>query len=712
MPYTLIISEKPSAAGKIASALAGTEVKKLTGKSGVAYFKLERGGKQIVVVPAVGHLYALFEKKSTGMWAYPTFDVEWRPTYTNKTNYWAKKYFENIESLVSGANEFVSATDYDREGSVIAYNILRFICKVKDARRMKFSTLTKGDLIEAYDQASPHLDFPQVEAGLARHNLDWLWGINTSRALTLALRTAGGYETLSTGRVQGPTLRILAEREAEIQKFVPEPFWELELSGNLNGKEIIALHEKGKFWKKNEAESCLAVSKGKASIDAVERKEYKQKPPVPFDLTTLQRDAYNIFKYSPKQTLDYAQVLYEKALISYPRTSSQKLPAKIGYKSILEQLGTQPGYRDLCNRLLKSKKLVPNEGKKEDPAHPAIYPTGSKPVGLNEQQRKVYDLIVRRFLATFGNDATRESLRIVILSGKERYAADGVRTLETGWMEYYGPYARLKETLLPEAKKGDAVDVKKIDLNQRETQPPKRFSQASILKEMESKNLGTKATRAGILQTLYDRGYIQEKVIEVTELGKSVISSLDKNCPEIVSVELTESFENQMEQINEGKLKSDDVVAQAKTTLSKILTDFKKKEKEIGKELINGVRKHMKEQSTIGKCNCGGMLEIRFSRGGKRFVGCTGYPKCTQTYSMPHTGKVVIMKKQCDKCGLNIVSVRQPRKRPWQLCVKCGFVNKIKKDQNEEAENKATPKAAVKAEKKPKKALPKKTKTK
>ncbi|MFH1294697.1 MAG: DNA topoisomerase, partial [Candidatus Aenigmatarchaeota archaeon] len=346
MPYTLIISEKPSAAGKIALALSDGEAKKVTGRSGVAYYKLKRNGKDIVVAPAVGHLYALFEKKSSGMWRYPTFEVEWRPTYTNRNSLWAKKYFENIESLVDGASEFVSATDYDREGSVISYNIFRFICKVKDGKRMKFSTLTKGDLVEAFDEASPHLDFPQIEAGLARHSLDWLWGINTSRALTLALRSAGGYETLSTGRVQGPTLKILTERESEIASFVPVPYWELQLTGKLNKGDIIALHEKDKFWDKKEAEKALSQSKGKASVTDVQKQEYKQSPPTPFDLTTLQRESYHHFKYSPKQTLDYAQVLYEKAIISYPRTSSQKLPAKIGYKKIIQQLATHPGYSE------------------------------------------------------------------------------------------------------------------------------------------------------------------------------------------------------------------------------------------------------------------------------------------------------------------------------------------------------------------------------
>ena len=674
MPYTLIVAEKPSAAEKIASALAEGELKKLSG-NGVSYFRFKRGKKEIVVAPAVGHLFALFEKKSTGMWSYPTFDVEWKPTYVNRNNYWAKKYVENIAALVKGADEFISATDYDREGSVIAYNILRFICGVKDGKRMKFSTLTKPELIEAYEQAAPHLDFPQTEAGLARHQLDWLWGINTSRALTLALRSAGGYETLSTGRVQGPTLKILEEREREIEAFKPEPYWELQLNGKLNGGEILAMHEHGSFWKKQEAEEAHKKAAGKAVVDSVTKQEYKQLPPLPFDLTTLQREAYNLFKYSPKQTLDYAQGLYEKAYISYPRTSSQKLPERIGYKSIIEELASQPGYRDLCAMLLAKPGLRPREGEKEDPAHPAIYPTGTKPAGVTEQQRRVYDLITKRFLATFGDAAIRETMKVVITSGSERFIAEGARTVEMNWMELYKPYCRFKEMLLPPAKKGDKVEAHTLTINDKETQPPKRITQATILKEMEKKNLGTKATRAGILQTLYDRGYIREKAIEVTELGKSVIGTLDKHCPDIVSAELTDRFEKEMEEIQAGKRKSDAVVDEAKVELAKILADFKKKEKQVGAELITGMRKFIKEQSTIGPCKCGGSLEVRYARGGKRFVGCTGYPSCTQTFSLPHTGALAMLGKTCETCGLNIVSIRQSGKRQWHLCVRCGFVN-------------------------------------
>lgn len=680
MSYTMIIAEKPSAAKRIASALAEGGIKKI-GKHGVASFRISRGGRDIVVAPAVGHLFILTQRKAGAVWTYPVFDVEWKPTFQNiKSALWSRKYFENIKSLAKDADEFISSCDYDLEGAVIAYNILRFICGTEKARRMKFSTLTTPDLVQAYEQASPELDFPQIEAGLTRHFLDYFWGINLSRALTLALKEAGWYKTLSTGRVQGPTLQILEKRQKEIESFKPKPFWEIQLTGLAGPHGITALHVKGKFWDKGQAETILKNCEGrKAAVSDVERKQQKQYPPFPFDLTTLQRESYRCFGYSPKMTLDIAQSLYEQALISYPRTASQKLSAKIGYKSILKNLAKQKVYQELCGKLLSGPRLRPNEGKKTDPAHPAIFPTGNLPKALNSYQKKLYDMIVKRFLAVFADPAIRESMKVVIAVNGEKFIAQGIRTIKPNWMDFYRPYARFKEQILPDVREGQDVRVEKIEILDKETQPPKRFTQATILKEMENLGLGTKGTRALILQTLYERGYIDERTIIVTRLGQAVVTALSKNCPEIVSAELTRKFEEEMQAIQEGKKKRQDVVKEAEDTLRKILARFREHETETGKELLVVVREQQKIESTIGECKCGGNLIIRYSRKGKRFTGCNKYPKCTETFSLPHTGSLKVISQKCPKCGMNIISVKAKGKRPWKLCVRCGFVGGKKK---------------------------------
>jgi DNA topoisomerase-1 len=676
MGYTLIVCEKPTAAERIAAALSPEDKPGKLEKDGAPYYRFRRAGKEIVVAPAVGHLFVLSETDSKAKWSYPVFDVKWIPTIDAKSK-WATKYFRNMEDLAKGADEIISACDFDIEGSVIAWNIIRFICKAKDGKRMRFSTLTPGDLVDAYEKASPHLDFPQIEAGLARHHMDWLFGINISRALTLSLEHSGGYWVLSTGRVQGPTLKILEDRQREIEAFRPKPFWEINLHALVDGKNLLAGHSMDKFWKKPQAETVMRKCKGEnGTVKDVEKRQVKQNPPFPFDLTSLQREAYSRFGYSPKQTLDYAQHLYEHALISYPRTSSQKLPAKIGFSSILKKLSSNPEYSDLAEKLLSKKTLKPNEGKNIDPAHPAIFPTGHKPGRLASYQKKVYDMIVRRFMAVFGSPALREQTRIVIDIKGEEFVAHGVRTLEENWMEYYRPYLSIKEQVLPDIKKGDEARNKKLEMLDKETEPPNRYSQASILKEMETNGLGTKATRAGILQTLYDRAYIREKSITVTELGEAVVNALEKHSPEILSIDLTKSLEDKMDAIEAGKLKMGDVIKDAEKELSSILDDFKRHEKEIGSHILKAVKEYEKEIHTVGTCNrCkkGELRMIHSKRTGKRFVGCSNYPNCTNSFPLPQHGYVQAVPKKCDKCGLHLVEVRRSGKRPWRFCVVHGF---------------------------------------
>jgi len=657
--YTLIIAEKPSAAKRIAYSLSTGKVERLY-KNGVTSYKIENNGKKIIVAPAVGHLFLLGEKNKKSQWTYPVFDIEWKPVFL--TNRWVKKYYENIKDLAKNADGFIAATDYDIEGSVIAYNILRFICGTEKAKRMKFSTLTSYELLESYKNAMPELDFPQIEAGLARHVLDFIWGINLSRALTLSLKHVNVYKTLSTGRVQGPTLKILDERENEIKNFVPKPFWLLKLSGVLKNQKITANHINGEFWNKNDAEKIFKKCEGKkAVVSEIEIKRYEEKPPFPFDLTTLQRESYKYFGYSPKLTLDIAQSLYENALISYPRTSSQKLPERIGYKNIIIGLSKQSDYAEICKNLLSKDYLKPNEGDKEDPAHPAIFPIGTKPGKLNEYQKNVYDLIVRRFLACFSDPALKEYKKIVIDVDGERFFFDGVKILKKNWMDIYG---KVSEKILPDVKKGDELKNVRIEIVYDETKPSKRYNQASILKKLEDLGLGTKGTRALILQTLYDRGYIENKDIRVTKLGSAVVEALEKYCPEIISVELTRTFEEKMKKIQEGEISKEKVIEDAKKVLTKILDNFKKNEKEIGKELSKG----LKEDDTIGKCRCGGDLKI-IKTNNKFFVGCSNYPKCDNIYPLPRNAKIEKLNRICEKCKTPVIKIVRKGKKSFEMCL-------------------------------------------
>ncbi len=688
---TLIISEKPKAAERIASALADGSVKR--GKSGqAAWFEITVHGERVLVVPAVGHLFTL-KQKGDGHWTYPIFDTEWVPTYeASKGSAFSKAYLYNFKKLSGEADDFVVATDYDSEGSVIGYNILRLVCMRENAKRMKFSTLTTSELRESYENASPGLDFPQIEAGLVRHTLDWLYGINASRALTLAIKKASGYfKVLSTGRVQGPTLRIVAKREKEIKKFVKQPYWELEAELKTKKDETLkAKHVEGKFWDKKKAQDVKDRCKGKdAIVSKISKRKYKQNPPTPFDLTTLQTEAYGAFGFTPTQTLDIAQSLYDSGLISYPRTSSQKLPVRLGLKDIIEKIGKQREYRNLVEKLFSAGNFSPNEGKKDDPAHPAIFPTGEAPKQLNKWEERLYDLVVRRFLAVFCEPAIRESVDVTFDINKEEFVSNGKRTLEKNWIEFYEDYVKYEEQLLPDLKKSDVLEVLDVLLLEKETQPPSRYNEASLVKELEKLNLGTKATRASIIQTLYDRGYIKERKIEVTELGFAVVDTLEKYCPEMLSEELTREFEEDMEEVEKGKRKKEKVIEDAKKTLAKILKDFKDNEDKIGAGLQEASVKTRNNAYVLGTCpKCGKNLRMIISRATrKRFVGCEGYKDgCKNSFPLPQEGKIEHA-GNCKECGLPMIKVIRKGRRPYQMCIDPKCPSKADWGNNKSQEN-------------------------
>ncbi|MBI3052150.1 DNA topoisomerase I [Candidatus Woesearchaeota archaeon] len=668
----LVITEKPKAAQMIAGALADEKPVKKS-NAGVPYYELKHKSRKIIVGCAVGHLYGLAEKKDKKRkgWTYPVFDIEWKPiSEIDRSAAFSIKYLNTLKELSRHADSFTVATDYDVEGETIGLNIIRFICGQKDARRMKFSTLTKDELVSAYEHASSHLDWGQANAGLTRHELDWFYGINLSRALTSAVKEAGFFKILSAGRVQGPALKIIVDREKEIRAFRPEPFWMLELKAQSHGGEFIAWHEKDKFWKKEEAEGVLDRTKGKdGAVAEAEKSEFKQAPPSPFDLTTLQTEAYRCLRINPSRTLEIAQDLYTSGYISYPRTSSQQLPPGIGYSGILKNLSKQKEYSELCSELLKGK-LQPNNGKKTDPAHPAIFPTGIPPKGLDGQKRRAYDLIVRRFLATFAEPATRQTVTLKIDVNGEMFVAKGTTTLEKGWHLFYGQYAKMKEEELPKISKGDHIRNKGIDMHDRETQPPKRYTPASIIRELEKKNLGTKATRSEIIETLYKRGYIQGQALEATDLGIQTVTTLGKYCPEIIDEELTRHFELEMEEIQAKQKTGEVVLEKAKKVLEKTLEEFRKKQKEVGEELITATRESEEKANTVGQCiACSqGTLMIKRGKFG-RFIACSRYPECSATFKIPSTGLLKPTQDTCKECSHPIVLMIRRGKQPQPLCI-------------------------------------------
>jgi DNA topoisomerase I len=654
---TFIITEKPQSADKIAHALGSP--KKYT-ESGVSYFEVEKDGKNIIVASAVGHLFNLEYKKGQKGW--PIFDIEWRPSYEKKSSAFTKRYYNLLKKLSRQADEVIVATDYDIEGEVIGWNVLRYIFGRETAKRMKYSTLTKNELLKSFENPMPELDWGQAYAGETRHILDWLYGINMSRALMSAIKTTGSFKILSIGRVQGPALKIIVDREHEIAKFKPEPYW--QALALIDGFEF--KHPKDIFDKK-ELDKFKDIKSGDAKT--VESEEAIQ-PPAPFDLTSLQREAYNLHKIGPSQSLAIAQKLYLDGLISYPRTSSQKIPDTIEPKKILKALENN------FPEVKEAVRQTPVEGAKSDPAHPSIYPTGEHKQ-LNEEELKIYNLIVKRFISVFAKDAITSNTRVTITSDKDpeiKFKASGLKIKEKGWTKVYP--SSMEESDVP--KLNGKVNIDELKFPEKETQPPRRYTPASLVTTLEKKNLGTKATRSMIIDTLFNRGYLDGRSIQATPLGMKLIESLEKYSPIIIDENLTRQLEEEMESILQLKTglneKKDVVVGKATRLITDISKEFKAKELEIGKGILGGLtesREIENQNNTIIACpTCKkGNLRIMFSRKSMRsFIGCSNYPECKQTYSLPPNSLIKKSDKICPDCNYpRLLSIKKG-KRPWDFC--------------------------------------------
>jgi len=654
----LIISEKPQAAAKIAAAL-GKAVKK--NLNGVPYYEIKTADKTIIVSCAVGHLFTLKQMSGKG---WPVFDIDWKPNFEVKKQDWSKKYHKTLTALCKKADSFVVACDYDVEGEVIGWNVLRFICNQNNAKRMKFSTLTADELKKSYDKIMKNIDFGQAYAGETRHKLDWLYGINLSRALMEAIKKSGSFKILSIGRVQGPALHLVVTKERSIKAFKPEPYWQVFLVVK-NGKQIEVKYPKD-ITKKSEL-AKFKLLKGKQATALTTTKEDRIPPPAPFDLTTLQTEAYKFHKITPSRTLQIAQQLYLAGLISYPRTSSQKIPPGIAYKDILKKLAKH-------TQLVKyAKKNKPVEGKKSDPAHPSIYPTGEYKK-LDGEERKVYELVMKRFISCFCNEAILDNKKIEVSVDNLKFFTKGVQVKEKGWMNVYP--AKFDEKKLPDIN--GRVKTREIRIEEKQTKPPKRYTSASLVRELEKRNLGTKATRASIVETLANRGYIKGKSIEATSLGITLIESLEKNSPIIIDENLTRQFEKQMNSIQTSKKdlkeKSEKVIEEAKQALLKIEKQFRKNEDKIGKSLVqatNYIREQERKENTLNKCpKCKkGNLRILYNRNSRRyFVACDAYPKCKTTFSLPPNSLVKPADEVCKECGFPLLLAIRKGKRPWKFC--------------------------------------------
>jgi DNA topoisomerase I len=677
--YTLVICEKPDAARRVAEALSSgpPEAFKV---SDVSAFRLEdSGGKRYVICAAVGHLYGISDTVKDRR-VYPALDLEWFPlgAINDKAARFVSSRIRAIRSLSDDATAFVNACDFDIEGETIGYNILRYACGGKEASasRARFSALTKEEVVEAFEDGKLGSTGGLARAGRLRHAIDFFWGVNLSRALSESLRTGHGFRTVSIGRVQGPTLSFIVEKEVDVRTFVPTPFW--TASGGFRKGDVVFQARYSSppvVATKHAADEVKDACEGrKGVVTAVTRKVVNQRPPPPFNLADLQKEAFKLFAFTPSKTLQIAERLYLGAVISYPRTGSQKLP-KMDYGRLLSKIAAIPGYSEMVGGLLSRGALHPTEGQTSDTAHPAIYPTGeSARRPLTNEEKQVFDLVVRRFLSCFGEDVVSEARAVEVSVGKHVFRAEETEVLVPGWTKLFpgGRAAAGAPSAISTLREGDQVDVEGIVVEEHLRAHPARYNQATLLERMEKEEIGTKATRADIIATLFDRGYVAGEVLVPTELGLSLVEVMREHCPQIISTRLTRDIETRLERVEGSGDLGGDLFEETLTTLLAQIGEVRLHEGAIANEMRGSVSESVLAQTILGICPVckeGRLRVVRSYKSGKRFVGCTSYSKgCRASAPLPQRGAIKTTSKPCGSCGWPVVYVRMGR-HPWKLCV-------------------------------------------
>jgi DNA topoisomerase-1 len=655
----LVVAEKPIAAKRIASILGSP---KSVLKAGVECYQLEDS----IVVPLKGHIMDVdFPKKYANWGQTDLFALTVAPLLYEPTQ---QSIVKALESFAPQCSELIISTDYDREGESIGKEAVLAIQKKNPTikvKRVKFSALTPQEVKSAFSKPV-EFDWSLADSADARREIDLIWGAVLTRYVSLTSRRLGR-EFLSVGRVQSPVLALIVDLEKEILAFKPEPFWVISILCDKDGEKFTATYHEERIFNKVRAVALSALKFKDAEVKAVEKKQMELKPPTPFNTTEFLRAA-SLVGIQPAAAMSIAEKLYMEGFTSYPRTDNTVYPESLDLKEILQKLGKSKEFGKLADKILKQKKLKPTQGPKKATDHPPIHPVEvADKAKLSLQEWKVYALIVHRFLATFAPSCFLDTVKVTLDHGGEKFVARGKTIAEKGWREFY-PYSKTNEVELPELAEKEKVGVDKLDLKNDETKPKPRYTPAALIKLMENLNLGTKATRAEILQKLLYRGYVSGKQnLTPSPIAFSVIDALEKYALDIAKPDMTAALEQEMNLVEQGKKAKDDVVAESRAMLNKVLKELVSHQDQIAKTL----QEALMAESIVGKClSCGGNLRIIQTNRGTRFIGCSGYPKgCRVSFPLPAKGGIKVTGKMCEHCKLPIIEVRFFKKRPFEMCI-------------------------------------------
>ena len=658
----LVICEKNIAARRIAYILSGGKsISTRLGKTPVYEFK--KNDEIWKVIGLRGHIINLDFPAGFNQWnkVSPLKLIEVEPCKIVSE----KSIASALESLVDKNPFLIVATDYDREGELIGVEVVDLIknynSKIEFIKRAKFSAITNQAINYAFDKLV-EIDYNLSNAGESRQVIDLIWGAVLTRFISLTSNRLGK-EFLSIGRVQSPTLALLVMREKEIINFKPKTFWKI-IATLKKQQTFDATHKEGQFWDETRVNDIFlrVKSSKKAIIKKVDKKILKEYPPPPFNTTSF-LDSASHLGFSAVKAMIIAEELYMYGLISYPRTDNTVYPPSLNIKGILQKLSNSQFSKETIE-VINNGRTSPTRGKKMTTDHPPIHPVNvPASIKLKTDQQKIYELICRRFLATLAKDAISETVNVSIDISGEEFLTSGYRLIEPNWRNIY-PYFKEKRKPLPELIEGETVEVVKVILKKDQTKPPPRYTQGSLITKMEQLSLGTKSTRHEIINKLYQRKYITLSPLAPTPTAIAVIDALE-DC-EVVKPQMTATLESDMDLISEGKKTLDETVNESRQMLTKVMNSLEK-----DKEKIRiSIKEAEMKQNTVGKCpKCKKPMIIRISKKKKRFVGCTGFPDCKNTYSLPQKGNIIVTDKICKQCSTPIVKIKSKDKRAWELCL-------------------------------------------
>lgn len=557
-----------------------------------------------------------------------------------------------LKKLMEANKDLILATDPDREGEAIAWHVLALVNKkIEGVKRIVFHEITPEAVKEALEHPRT-INTQLVDAQQARRVLDRLVGYKLSPLLWRKVKRG-----LSAGRVQSVALRLIVDREKEIGKFKAVEYWEIEVrleaqKGEFQAKLTQYQGKKITVSKKEEADKILSQLQNlQYEVANLVRKDLKRNPYPPFTTSTLQQTSANRYSFSAKKTMKLAQDLYEEGLITYHRTDSVTL-SDTALKMSREFIGKQFGkeYLPPSSRVYKTKSKLAQE------AHEAIRPTrlGETKVDFSRDHQKLYELISNRFLASQMKEAIFDQLSVDIKAGDFLFRTSGSNIKFPGFLKVYNYDTEEASKKIPDLKLGEILKMLEILPSQHFTEPPARFTEASLIKTLEEKGIGRPSTYAPILSTILDRNYIEKenRSLKPTPLGIAVSDFLVENFPKVMDIDFTAKMEDSLDQVANGEIAWEPVVKE-------FYEPFEEKLENVTKE---AKRVKVKAEATDELCPEGHHLVVRYGRFGK-FLACEKFPehKFTKTFEEK-------VEASCPNCGSQVIIKRTKKGRPFYGC--------------------------------------------